>query len=289
MIKRVNNSKGFVLLEALLAVSLALIFLSALGALFFINTAGGSRIHQNNQAGLVAQSGLQVLKTIAFDDLALTSGSHPVFSSPRWTLVSGSEVVNGFTRTVRVKEVQRDADCNIVATGGTADPDSKFIESEVDWNDISGQSHQLLLSSLETRWTNPQGSCFQVSAAASLIFHIEFTYWYGGKQLRELYLENGGSVPFTITAMTLDWDNTNEIQQVFLNSTKLWSSSGPGSPSGTQLSGTRLDVDDYTMNPGDYFEMGKTQFDRSMGGSTLVLSIEFSDGSIFTSDPFIPD
>lgn len=289
MTKKNQEKNGFVILEALLAVGLVLIFLSALGSLFFISINGGSKIHQNEQANLIAQSGLQALRTIAFDDLNLTSLGHLVFSDPVWTLGAGSETIGNFTRTVRVEEVQRDGSCNIVASGGTVDPDSKLIESEVTWDDFAGRNHQLVLSSLETRWNNPQGPCFQLSAAASLIFHIEFTYWYGGKQLRELFLENGGTVPFTITAMTLTWDNSSNLQQVFLNSTKLWSSSGPGLPPGIQPSGTRLDVEDYTMNPGDYFEMNKTQFDKNMGGTTLTLQIEFSDGSIFTSDPFTPD
>ncbi|MFH1253102.1 MAG: hypothetical protein V1664_02095 [Candidatus Uhrbacteria bacterium] len=289
MINALTNNRGFVFLEALLAVGLIMIFLSAIGGLFFIIANGGVRIHQSEQANLLAHSGLEALRTVAFDDLSLTSSGQPVFSSPRWTVVAGPETVESFTRTVRVEEVQRDASCNIVATGGTVDPDSKFIESEVVWQDLLGRSHQILLTSLKTRWNDPQGPCFQPSAAASLIFHIEFTYWYGGKQLRELYLENGGSIPFTMTAMTLSWDNANQIQQVFLNSTKIWSAAGPGLPSGNQSSGVRLDIQDYTMNPGDYFEMNKTQFDRAMAGTTLILNIEFSDGSIFTSDPFTPE
>lgn len=287
--RKILNENGFIFLEALMAVGLVMVFLSAIGGLFFINASGGARLQQSRQANLIARGDLEALRTIAFDDLNLTAAGHLFFFDPVWTIASGSENFDIFTRTVRVKEVQRDASCEIVASGGTADPDSKFVESEVSWNDLAGRTHQILLTGLKTRWDDPQGPCFQPTAAASLIFHIEFTYWYGGKQLRELYLENGGSVPFTITAMTLNWDNSNKIQQIFLNSTKIWSASGPGLPSGTQLSGTRLDILDYTMNPGDYFEMNKTQFDHGMEGSTLVLNIEFSDGSIFTSDPFIPD
>lgn len=286
--KLIKRQKGFILFEALLATGLTLIFLSAVGGLFFINLTGLSRVQQSEQANLLATAGLSALRTINFDDLSLINSGHLVYSGSSWTTVTDPETIGDFNRTVRVKEVQRDASCNIVVSGGSVDPDSKFIESEVTWTDFVGRNHQILLEGLQTSWDSPQGPCFQQTAAASLIFHIEFTYWYGGKQLRELYLENGGSIPFTMTEMTWTWNNTKQIEQIFLNSTKLWSSSGPGTPIGKQSSGTVLDIIDYTMNPGDMFEMNKIQFDGPMGGTTLTISIEFSDGSIFTSDPFTP-
>ncbi|MFA6132227.1 MAG: type II secretion system protein [Patescibacteria group bacterium] len=286
----INFSKnhGFVMLEALLATGLVIIFLGGLGTLFTLNINGSARVHQFEQAQAVAESGLQALRTLAFDDLTVKDPAHLVFSSPNWTIVDGSETIGDFTRTVSISEVQRDGDCNVVASGGTVDPDSKMVSSEVTWSDLAGREHTTTLSGLMTRWNDPQGDCFMPAAANNLIFHIETTLWYGGKQLRELYLENGGSDPFTISHMTFTWDNSANIQQIFMDSNKLWSSSGPGTPSGLQPSGTRLDITDATINPGEIFDMNKTQFDSAMSATTLTLTIEFTDGSIFVSDPFIP-
>ncbi|HBR80958.1 MAG: hypothetical protein UX09_C0009G0016 [Candidatus Uhrbacteria bacterium GW2011_GWE2_45_35] len=283
-----KNHSGFVLLEALIAVGLLILFLGSLGTLFLLNLRGTALINNSNQAELLARSGLDALRTIDFDDLNLINSGHLVFFGASWTVVAGSEVTDVFTKTVRVREVQRDVDCEIVAVGGVLDEDSKFIDSEVSWTDDLGRVHQTFLTSLITRWDNPQGLCFAPSAAANLIFHTETTLWYGGKQLRELYLENGGSVPFTVNYLTFTWDNGASIQQIFLDSTKIWSSSGPGLPIGTQVSGTRLDIFDYTFDPGEILDMNKTQFDTPMAGTTLTLTIEFTDGSIFVSDPFTP-
>jgi hypothetical protein len=284
----ISKPKGFALLEALLAIGLMIIFLGGLGSLFLINLRGTSHSSQFSQSDLLVSADLAALRTIDFDDLSLTNSGHLGFSNPVWTVASGSEAGEVFTKTVRVLEVQRDGLCNIVATGGTVDPDSKFIESEVVWTDLFGREHQSIARSLATRWDNPQGSCFAPTAAASLIFHIETTLWYGGKQLRELYLENGGSIPFTISAMTFTWNNGAKIQQIFMDNSKIWSSSGPGTPTGLQSSGTRLDTVDSTLGPGDIFDMDKTQFSSAMAGTTLTLTIEFTDGSVFVSDPFVP-
>jgi len=283
-----NKNQGFVLLEALLAIGLVIIFLGGFGALFVLNVNGSARVHQYEQANIIAESGIQALQTLDFGDLTLKDPARLVFSNPYWTLSDGSETIDDFTRTVRIKEVQRDENCNIVESGGTVDPDSKFIESEVAWSDFAGRNKQILLTSLVTRWDDPQGECFQPTAAGSLVFHVETTLWFGGKQLRELYLENGGSEPITIAYTTFIWDNTKQIDQVFISSVKTWSTSGPGTPTGGQISGVRLDTQDYTINAGQTVEMNKTQFSGSMGGSTLTLILEFTDGSIFTSPSFVP-
>jgi len=285
---RIKTNSGFVLLEALIAVGLLILFLGSLGTLFLLNLRGTSLISNANQADLLARGNLEALRTVDFDDLALINPAHLVFSGASWTTAAGSETGEVFTKTVRVKEVQRDAGCNVVASGGTADPDSKFIESEVSWTDALDRNHQTLLIGLITRWDDPQGPCFAPSAAANLVFHIDGTWWYGHKQLREVYLENTGSSPIIISFVTFAWDNENEIEQVFINSTKIWSKTGPGSPSGDQHSGTRLDVQDYSINSGTTVNMNKTQFEGYMNGSTLTLTLEFSDGSIFTSAPFTP-
>lgn len=288
---KIKINSGFVLLEALLAVGLLILFLGGLGALFVLNLRGTSLINYSTQAGLLARGGLEALRTIDFDDLSLLDPAHLVFSGSSWAVAAGSETTDIFIRTIRVKEVQRNSSCDIVASGGTADPDSKFIESEVSWTDELGRVHQTLLAGLVTRWDDPQGPCFAPSAAANLIFHVDLTYWYGHRQLREVYLENSGALPITISFVTFAWNNEEEeeeIEQIFIDSTKIWSKSGPGSPSGKQPSGTKLDVQDYTINAGDIVNMNKTQFEGHMDGAILILTLEFSDGSTFVSPPFTP-
>ena len=106
--------------------------------------------------------------------------------------------------------------------------------------------------------------------------------------MRTLYLENLGTDPITIDEVEFTWDNAEVMDQMFIDATKVWSSTGPGSPAGSQPSGTELDILDFTIPGGATVEINKTQFSGDMRGTTLTLKLEFSDDSEITSDPFIP-
>lgn len=51
-----------------------------------------------------------------------------------WSLLPGSENINGFTRKLTISDVFRDSVGNIVASGGTLDPSTKKIQSLVSWS-----------------------------------------------------------------------------------------------------------------------------------------------------------
>ena len=56
---------------------------------------------------------------------------------PKWTLVLGEETINDFKRKVVFSDVMRDADGNIVDSGGTEDPDTKEVTVIVSWENKS--------------------------------------------------------------------------------------------------------------------------------------------------------
>lgn len=286
-----KNTRGFLLLEILFSVGLLALILSILGGVVLISK-GTSRGGQSNRATWAAQEGLAALQSMKFSDLNETETGILSFSGNQWHLDSGSPqtISTGITRTVHIKSVNRDESCQIVSSGGTVDVDSKTLESDVNWIDLSGQTHTITLSSLKTQWENPQGSCFQPSEAnCSTIDYMTSGQWYGGKQLRTIYFENTcTSTPIVIDKMIFTWNNSANIQQVFIGSTKVWAENGPGTPSGEQSSGITLDISDFTMNQGVQYELNKTQFDRAMSGTTITITLIFSDGTSFTTPPFVP-
>ena len=286
-----QNTEGFLLLEILLSIGLLALILSILGGVVLISK-GTSRGGQSNRATWAAKEGMAALQSMAFSDLTETETGTITFSGNQWHLGSGlpQTISTGITRTVHVKPVNRDESCQIVSSGGTSDTDSKTLESYVNWIDLSGQTHTIALSSLKTQWENPQGSCFQPSEAnCSTIDYMTSGQWYGGKQLRTIYFENTcTSAPIVIDKMIFTWNNSAEIQQVFIGSTKVWAENGPGTPSDEQSSGTILDISDFTMNPGVQYELNKTQFDKAMSGTTITITLIFSDGTSFITPPFVP-
>ncbi len=78
------------------------------------------------------------------------------------------------------------------------------------------------------------------------------------------------------------------MTQVYLDLTKIWSSTGPGSPPGEQFSGTLLDTEDIAIAAEDTAEIPKIQFTDNMVGSTLTFYIELGDGSYVIAENFIP-
>ena len=284
-------SRGFILLEVLLSIGLIALILSVLGGVVLISN-GTSRGTQSVRASMAAQEGLSALQSLSFASLTNTTTGTLAFSNNRWTLGSGAPqtISTGITRTVRVKSVNRNASCNIVSSGGTVDTDSKTLESDVSWIDLAGRSHLIALTSLRTQWNNPQGTCFvPTQAGCSNIDYMTSGEWFGGKQLRTVYFTNTcSSIPIVIDKMIFTWDNGAEIQQVFIDSTKVWSASGPGTPSGEQNSGITLDISNFTLNPGIQYELNKTQFEHAMSGTTVTITLIFADGTSFTTPPFVP-
>ncbi len=284
-------SSGFILLEVLLSVGLLALILSTLGGIVLIS-GGTTRGGQSIRAAWAAQEGMAALHSMSFADLTATNTGSLTFSGNRWLLGASAPqtIATGITRTVRVKTVNRNASCQIVSSGGTLDTDSRTLESEVNWIDLAGRTHLITQSSLRTQWENPQGSCFQpTQAGCSIIDYATHGEWFGGKQLRTVYFSNScPSSSLVVDKMMFTWNNGAEIQQVFIDSTKVWSQSGPGTPSGEQNSGTILNIPNFTFSPGVQYELNKTQFEHAMSGTTLTITLYFTDGSSITTPPFVP-
>ncbi|NQV89282.1 MAG: hypothetical protein HQ488_03100 [Parcubacteria group bacterium] len=284
-----DNEIGYAMLEILLAISLAgLFFTAAIGMFMTGNNVSAEALYEQ-KAIWFAQQGLEALNTITFTDLALTQTGSLTFAADQWTLGTSApqSLDGGFTRTVKVEETERDVSCNTVASGGTVDTDSYFLESTVSWTDLKGQSKDVSVRSLRTNWEDPTGDCF-ASDCSQLEWDVLGSSWFGGKQLREIYITNNTGETKEIEGITIWWDNAAELQQIFFDSGKVWSSSGPGTPSGNQVSGAEIHIVSADILDGQTVEMHKTQFTQNMFGTTISVMYECDDGSSITFGPFTP-
>ena len=141
MFRCLNDKKGFGMVEAIIAIALALMFFSSIyGIIFFSNKT----MHQGLmkiEAVQFAQEGMEIVRTIKSnnwtDDIAtLTSGTtyYPVISGGKWILTTTPQaLINGvFTRTITIYDVNRDVNDDI-ADVGTDDPRTKRVVSAVSW------------------------------------------------------------------------------------------------------------------------------------------------------------
>jgi len=282
--------RGSLLLEAIIATAIAGTFGVAILQLALLSTESSIRIEQRGDANFAAQQGIEALQSIGFADLTNVTDGKVAFAGERWSTAAGSETLwNGMTRAVTVADVRRDASCEVVTSGGTVDPDSKELVSTVTWLDGAGRSQNVAYRRHRTRYDDPQGDCFAPQAAGQVSFAIDDAQFYGGKQLRELYFTNTGGTTVTIDKIMFTWSTGASLSQVFIDNGKVWSDTGPGTPATVVYSGTTMDIQNFTMAPGQTSELTKGQFGSSMGGATMTMTVTFTDASVFTSATFSPD
>ncbi len=145
--KKSKNSSGFALVELLIACAIISL------VTFTIVSAGGKGVELSNQAlsqtqaSFLLEEGGEAVKIIrdnAWSNIsALTLNTNYYLSyntgTDVWSLSTTPSVIdNTFTRTIVVSAVNRDSNDDIVASGGTTDPNIKKVVVSVSWPGVSG-------------------------------------------------------------------------------------------------------------------------------------------------------
>ncbi|MFH1089090.1 MAG: hypothetical protein V1716_01550 [Candidatus Uhrbacteria bacterium] len=284
------HKKGTILVEAMVAIGLSVLFISALMTFYLTGTQGNMASAKREQALFYAEEGLQAVRSLSFSDISATETGKLSFVGNKWLLASGSpETLTGnFTRSLQITSATRSETCELDPVGIIIDPDTFEITSTVNWTDATGSPRSVSLTSLRTNWVEPTGPCFAPEQASRVSIDFSDASWYGGRDLRDVYIINNGTSDVIVDKVQLTWNNDHKIQQVFFDTDAFWSSSGAGTPDGDQISNTILNGTDETIG-GGITEMKKIKFNSSMSGATMTISLIFSDGSIKTSGEFTPD
>ena len=127
---------GQSLVELLLAISLAALLLPALLTGLVASREGRVQQKQRSDAVSYLRESAEAVRNVrdsGWSNFATNGTFHPVISGSNWSLVSGAETLNGFTRQIVVSDVSRDASGAIVTSGGTVDPSTKKVVSTVSW------------------------------------------------------------------------------------------------------------------------------------------------------------
>lgn len=133
------NKQGFSLIEIILASALlgmmTLIFLSVLT----YGQISTKRAIDRNRAVLLSEEGLEAARAIRDENFSnLITGNYGLqWMNNKWQLVSGTEIVENFTRSISVSDV---------------DAHTKQIISKVEWVPIGGGNLSINISTLLTDW-----------------------------------------------------------------------------------------------------------------------------------------
>ena len=157
-----GNKKGISIIEILVVIAIIITALSSLLGLASFSLGVSALIKQTNQGNLLSQEVMEAVRNFrdgtfwdvdGLGKLATSTDYYPqATSSPlKWQLVQGTENIDGFTRKVVFGNVQRDANFNIVESGGTPDSDTKKVTVTVSWVERE-RTHQVEIVTYLTNW-----------------------------------------------------------------------------------------------------------------------------------------
>lgn len=145
-----NNCKrrGQSLVELLLVIGLLSLLLPVLANGLISSREGKVQQQQRLAATALLKETEEAVRSVreqGWTTFAVNGTFHPEVSGSSWSLVAGSDTVNGFTRIVDLSDVLRDAAGAIVAAGGTVDPSTKKVTITLSWNTPLSSSVQSVL------------------------------------------------------------------------------------------------------------------------------------------------
>lgn len=274
-VELITNQKGQSLIEVLIAMGVFVLMVSVVAWLVIDVYLADRSARERIEATFLAQEGIEAVRSIRDSDFDnLTPGTYGLgLSDNNWTFSGSYDDHGKFRRQIIISNVASEID----------QTDIKKIESRVTWQISPLRQVSVSLTDYLTDWKQTQGDAGEVVAT---IDNARLTA--GNQRLEGITIENTSDRNITIDKITVWWENSQLIEEIRIEGTKVWRWNGEGSLDGRQPSGTELDIEDYTMagNSG-VLEIDRIDFDGSMEGSDFMIKLEMTDGS--TKFIFIPE
>jgi len=162
-----NSNVGFSVIEIILAAALFMIIATGSITVILQGTDSNRLGEEQTVANQFAAEGIEAVKSIknqAYSNLVNTAGTGIRRSASNvWEFFGANNTLthnstDNYIRTIKVESVNRDAvppAGNIVASGGTLDPDTKKITSTVTWNFTPSRTNSVQLISYLSDWKKP--------------------------------------------------------------------------------------------------------------------------------------
>ncbi len=173
------SNRGQVLVEFLVAVAISAILIPAITAGFIASRQGQAQARQRLAAAALAREAdeaVRVVRDTGWENVAMNGIYHPAVAGDTWTLVPGTETIDGFTRSVTVGDVI------------PFDPSKKLVTVSVSWGSpiASTVTNQLYLTRLTNRaWVQTTIGDFDAGTKTNVIttdtWGGEVTLGAGGK------------------------------------------------------------------------------------------------------------
>ena len=141
-----GNNKGVSIIEILVVIVIINVTLVALLGLAAFSLKNSTLVKETNQADFLVQEAFEAVRNFrdgtewATDGLGnLSPGIYHLEKSvdipPKWQLISGSEIINGFSREIEIENVHRDSVSHDIVEIGDPDSETKKVTVTVSWKD----------------------------------------------------------------------------------------------------------------------------------------------------------
>ncbi|MEE8131915.1 MAG: prepilin-type N-terminal cleavage/methylation domain-containing protein [Candidatus Paceibacterota bacterium] len=261
--EQLNTKGGFSLIEVILASSIFLLIVTAFSGAYLYGQESTVLAGNRASAVFLAEEGLEAVRNIRDEGFSnLVDGTYGLAVSGNEWVFSGSSDGNGiFTREVEV---------------ATVDSVRKAVTSTVTWQQNQQRTGTVALTTRFTDWASlvDQSESFVVDTSSANIGGG------GNKELKGITIENTGTVDIVIDKIKVTWDNGNLIEEIKIEGARIWKHNNEGTPDGKQISGTELDIEDFTLVSGSgALDIDKFKFDDDMTGSVFTIIFTLGDGT----------
>lgn len=151
MIINLKKQSGFFLIEVVIAAALAGGILISLVGLVQNTVTISKKTLERTQAGYLLEEGAEAIKTIRdagwgnISSLVDGTTYYLTWNGSDWRTTTTPNTIDSFTRTVVFGPVSRDANDDIVTSGGSVDSRTRKVTVTVTWTSHSGQQTESLV------------------------------------------------------------------------------------------------------------------------------------------------
>lgn len=148
------TKKGQSVIEVIVAIAIFVILAGGTVTVVLGSFLSSRQGEEETKASFLAREGVDSVESIRNQSWSnLADGPHGLTNlSGKWAFSGTGETINKYTRVVTISSVQRSAGGNIVAAGGTNDPNTKQVVSKVTWNFTPAQQSTVDMTQFFTNW-----------------------------------------------------------------------------------------------------------------------------------------
>lgn len=152
------NQKGLGMVEIIVVIAVIIVAFTAILQLFRLEIRTERVRREELRAYALLSEAMEAARSVRDDEWSnlstLTPGVdyYSTIQDGSWIL-SGTDPgqINGYSRWVVLSQVQRDANDDIVSSGGTLDPDTLLVTGYVEWQS-GGETKNRSLATYLTNW-----------------------------------------------------------------------------------------------------------------------------------------